>query len=260
MLLWLMLPIGAGNAYRLVALAQQQPGQLDLRDLNQVAQAITVQVFAGDNRGSGILIHRQLGSQSQQASHQYWVLTNQHVVLPGAPYRIVTPDGLVHSVSLAEQSWPDADLALLRFEATPEYAVARLGSSATLTVDAPVFASGFPYNSESLVITSGEITLLPAQAIKNGYQLGYTNVIQLGMSGGPLLNQQGEVVGINGMSSFPILNSAYVFTDGSRPNQTQLEAMRRASWAIPIQTLERLQSPDVTPDPVPANIQFDRSQ
>lgn len=258
-LLWLLLLAGASYTDWFTASAQQpseQPGeqlseQLSSQQLNQIAHAITVQVFAGENRGSGILIQRQ--------GNRYWVLTNQHVVLPGAPYEIVTPDNQGHSADLINRPWTDADLALLSFESSSDYAVAQLGSSSALTLDDPVFAAGFPYNSESLSITSGQIALLPSQAFRNGYQLGYTNSIQLGMSGGPLLNQQGELVGINGMSSFPILNSAYVFTDGSRPDQTELQEIRRASWAIPIQTLKRLQAdPQSSFNSIPAEIQFER--
>jgi hypothetical protein len=76
---------------------------------------------------------------------------------------------------------------------------------------------------------------LPSQALADGYQLGYSNEVVLGMSGGPLLNQQGEVMGINGLTAYPILNDSYVFMDGSQPSAAQREEMRRLSWAVPVQ-------------------------
>lgn len=60
--------------------------------------------------------------------------------------------------------------------------------------------------------------------------------MQQGMSGGPLLNRQGEVLGINGLAAYPIFSNAYRFADGSQPTAAQLKQWRRFSWGVPIQT------------------------
>lgn len=212
------------------------PALKDLSEsqLKTVARAIAVKVRTGSNWGSGILIQRQ--------GRVYTVVTNQHVLNLGDRYEIQTPDGRTYAAHVTKKTFGDRDLGLLQFRATANYAVASLGMASTLHVGDRVFAAGFPIESlrgSALVFTftSGEISLLTSKALAGGYQIGYTNDVRKGMSGGPLLNRQGKVVGINGMHAYPVWGDPFVFTDGSHPNPSDRALMVRSSWAIPIETL-----------------------
>ncbi len=216
------------------------PNQLPLEQLYNLAQSITVKVHSGKNWGSGTLIHKQ--------GQVYTVLTNLHVIIPGEPYRIETPDGKVYSAYTSEAvSLEDNDLAILHFRSTnPNYAVASVKNASYLEVGDEVFASGFPFTLEpaakrDFVFTTGQVSLLLAQALVGGYQFGYNNDIQKGMSGGPILNRQGEVVGINGMHKYPLWGDPYVFKDGSLPPLSLRELMVNSSWGIPIETFTQLE-------------------
>jgi len=86
-----------------------------------------------------------------------------------------------------------------------------------------------------MAFSKGKITLLPEQPLKGGYQIGYSSQIQQGMSGGPLLNEAGEVVGVNGVGQAAILDKTYTFEDGSTASEGQRRAFRQASWSVPLE-------------------------
>ncbi|MEP0859796.1 tetratricopeptide repeat-containing serine protease family protein, partial [Trichocoleus sp. DQ-U1] len=199
--------------------------------VQQQAESITVKVFSGNNGGSGTLIAKQ--------GQVYTVVTNQHVLTPGEPYRIQTPDDRIYLAEVVKSvNFAGNDLALLQFSSFGDnYAVASLATSSTLAVNDEVFAAGFPFDVKTLAFTTGKIGLLPDKALQGGYRIGYTNDIQKGMSGGPILNRQGELIGINGVHAYPLFGNPYVFQDGSKPSDTQREQITRSSWGVPIQTV-----------------------
>jgi len=227
--------------------AQEISPELSVTDLQKVAQSVTVKVLSKNSGGSGILIAKQ--------GQSYMVLTNAHVLTAGQPYRIQTSDGKIHNATqVRQESFAGNDLALLRFVASNNYAIAKLGTISSANLNNQVLAAGFPYESKGLQLRMGRIKLISDKALRGGYQIAYTNEITQGMSGGPLLNSQGEVIGINGLAAYPILNRAYVFQDGTQPNSQQQQQMRQFSWGVPMQTAAQLapqyialKNPETTP-------------
>ena len=227
-----------GNVFVPGELIQQSAAQLSVEELQKLAESITVKVLSGEVLGSGIVIHKQ-GSV-------YTVLTNEHVLRSGEPtYQIQTPDGRVYAADLPQTvSFNGNDLALLQFRsAEVNYAVASLGKSPT--VGDEVFAAGFkfveePSQDQGLIFRTGKVSLVLDKALEGGYRIGYTNDIEKGMSGGPLLNLRGELVSINGMHAEPLWGDPYVYEDGSEPEQKLKEQISRYSWGIPIETYVQL--------------------
>ncbi len=211
--------------------------KLSEEKLYNLAKIITVKVFVGRGNGSGIIIHKQ--------GHIYTVLTNQHVLTPnkGNNYQIQTHDGKFYPAYRQKSvTFEDNDLGLLEFTSPNiNYAVAVLGSSSPLAVGDEVFAAGFPWEADpsksgGFVFTTGQISLLMDRAFIGGYQNGYTNNIEPGMSGGPLLNRWGEVVAINGGLKYPLWGNPYVFEDGSLLPEERRQEVIHYSWGIPINT------------------------
>jgi serine protease DegQ len=213
---------------------------LTQQQVQKLAAAITVKVLSSDFLGSGILV--------RQNGEVYTVLTNAHVLRASKPpYRIQTTDGRVYGASfpverLHVKSLPQgADLALLEFRSSSrKYQVASLGTSSNLNIGNEVFAAGFPVNTEGLVdkgfsLKAGEISLVLDKALEGGYRIGYTNDIQKGMSGGPLLNSAGKVVAINGMHAEPLWGNPYIYQDGTEPDSNLRQKMQRYSWGIPME-------------------------
>jgi S1-C subfamily serine protease len=216
---------------------------LSVEQLQQRAKKITVKISAKELIGSGTLLRR-----SEQI---YTVITNAHVLRAAKPpYQIQTPDGRVYQASqLQVAEFQEDDLAVLQFR-SPDiiYTVATVKDASDLQVGDEVFVGGFTSNvtaqklnnqaekavKNSFVFTSGKIPLLLDKALEGGYQIGYTNDVRKGMSGAPLLNVGGEVVGINSLHKDPLWDTPEVYQDGSQPEQNLQELITRSSMAVPI--------------------------
>ena len=159
-----------------------------------------------------------------------------------------------YRVAQAPRQLGNTDLAIARFRSGISYQVARI-STASPVVGEPVFAAGFPmYQPGTLIttfdqgirgfrFTAGEVSLLPPKSLAQGYRLGYTNDIAVGMSGGPIFNSQGLLIGINGrVKNRDPGFGVYAFEDGSEPAPEMLEQMVNSSWGIPISTYLQLVS------------------
>ena len=217
--------------------------------VDRTAAKIGVRILDRNFLGSGFIIHK--------TSNEYIVVTNQHVLRAGeAPYTVETFDGSTYRAEVATDMNAVSDrydLAVLKFQADTEYQKAKIGSSLNLEVGDPVFAAGFPYqefssnessvvdkesrvgNLRQLAFQPGRITVILDRALEEGYQIGYTNNVKKGMSGGPLLNEKGEVVGVNGKHAYPLWESPEIYQDGTEPCSALQELITRSSLAIPIE-------------------------
>ena len=189
----------------------------------ELVKAISVKITANNSSGSGVIV--------QKNGNIYTVVTNRHVVDRGNVYHIYTNDRIIHQGKIIVISEQD-DLAILEFTSDRIYPVVTV-NPAPLELHKNLIAAGFPYNSDCLEITSGKLILQTQKPLKQGYQLGYSNDIQKGMSGGGIFNSVGEVVGINGRSANPII-ADYQYQDLTYPNKQLQEKMTQLSWGIPI--------------------------
>ena len=134
-------------------------------------------------------------------------VTNNHVVADAAendgPIQIVDHEGNSYEASVVGRS-ATYDLAVLFVEEAPGLPPASLGASLDLNVGDPVVAFGSPLGLSSTV-TAGIVSALnrPVTTGDSDNQSSYINAVQTdaainpGNSGGPLVNLQGQVVGVN---------------------------------------------------------------
>ncbi|XWK88303.1 MAG: trypsin-like peptidase domain-containing protein [Phormidium sp.] len=168
---------------------------VDEQAIANMAKEITV-VINGQNPGSGVIIAKQ--------GNTYYVLTVKHVVATQDEYQIVTSDAIKHALNYSKvQKFPGVDLALVQFTSNNNYRVAQLGNSANITEGATVYTSGWPLPGRAITqriyqMTKGNISGRPLESLEDGYELVYTNITRSGMSGGPVLDAQGRVIGIHG--------------------------------------------------------------
>jgi len=125
-----------------------------------------------------------------------FVLTNNHVVDKASEIHVRLVDGRDVPGKVVGRD-PKTDLALVKIEVSG-LSVVPVGDSSKLEVGAPVMAIGNPFGLEQTVTTG--IVSATGRVIGEG---PYDDFIQTdasinpGNSGGPLINAQGQAVGIN---------------------------------------------------------------
>ena len=214
------------------------PDDTFAQDIYQLAQSTTVRIVRDNVSGTGVIIHQQ--------EQTYTVLTSWHVVENEGTIAVMTPDGNSHQLLNPPQKIGNLDLGIVRFNSQQDYEVA------TLATDPPqmgekIYAAGFPlYEADGLTdtiyrgaeafrLTQGEISLIPPKSLPEGYSLGYTNDTAIGMSGGPIFNTKGFLVGVHGRGKYRDPSfGVYTFADGSEPSPEMLETAIESSWGIPI--------------------------
>ena len=175
------------------------------------AKLITV-LIEGAVSGSGFLVDRN--------DSIYTVLTSWHVIGPnqqGEEVSIRTWDGQHHRViNESKKQIRNLDLGFINFSSAKRYQLARLGSSKDAIEGSTTYISGYPlateYNPYGVMrfLQGSLVANAKSSVIQGGFQLMYSNPTFPGMSGGPLFNSKGEVIGVHGLGETdPRLTSKY---------------------------------------------------
>jgi S1-C subfamily serine protease len=132
---------------------------------------------------------------------QMVVITNYHVIEDAINVTVTFINGDAYTATVLGSD-PYADLAVLSTDAPQsEYNPLEIVSSSTLSVGDPVIAVGGPYELAGSM-TTGIVSALGRTITDETSSYPIANVIQMsaainpGNSGGPLLNYEGQVVGI----------------------------------------------------------------
>ncbi len=129
-----------------------------------------------------------------------YILTNYHVVSDVRKIEVTLDDGRAAIADLVAYD-AAADLAVVKIPAPKPFGVIRLGTSADLMVGESVIALGNAFGYEQTV-TRGVISAL-GRDVQVSETQSYDHLIQTdasinpGNSGGPLLNIDGEMIGVN---------------------------------------------------------------
>jgi serine protease Do len=142
------------------------------------------------------------------------VLTNAHVVLgdSGRPmdktlvfYSFENPnDGIEQNFRKGRQAKVShysekLDLALLEVEDPPKVTPLGLGPADSVQIGDPVLAIGHPENGGLWSLTSGRIgaRIRNAEGVRGNHTFQTEASLNRGNSGGPLLNEDGQMIGVN---------------------------------------------------------------
>lgn len=155
---------------------------------------------AGKDPAKGMGEARHIGS-GVVVTESGLVLTSYHVVADAKRVEVMFHDGQTSEATVM-QAIPEKDLALVRPKSIPDdLPPATLGSSRNLAPGSEVVAVGFPFGIGPSV-SAGVVSGLGRQFVSPDGKQSLDNLIQFdaaanpGNSGGPLVNMDGEVVGI----------------------------------------------------------------
>ncbi|MEO0687603.1 MAG: serine protease, partial [Cyanobacteria bacterium J06649_11] len=190
------LPVVAGVVTSSIFLPFLAKAQSSLEVSNE-AYSVTVRIngTTATSGGSGVIYDKQ-GST-------YHVLTANHVFKEDVSYEVVTSDGRHHSIEVDRViPYQDIDIAEFTFVSDESYEVAQIGDSTRLVPGAPVFVSGWAEETNTVrerafIFSEGTLNTL-LQNPQEGYSLLYSNNTRQGMSGGPVFDEFGSLVGIHG--------------------------------------------------------------
>ena len=176
-----------------------------LRDLTnselvELVQGITVFITPTDDNqggGSGVLLSREGGT--------YHILTTYHILQAATDYEVVTADGRAHKLSRSlVRKLPGLDVAVAQFFSDHAYRTVSLAEG-RVSLGSLIIIGGYPISNNLLserdfMSTTGRVVThgTAANRRNQGYILGYDIPSKISMSGGPILNQQGQLVAIHG--------------------------------------------------------------
>jgi serine protease Do len=178
-------PLASGDASDVQAVLDEVQGSVVTIQTSGYAQG---SVFEG--AGTGVVL-----------SEDGLVLTNAHVVEDSAGISVRLFDGSEHQASLVGSA-RDSDLAVIQVEGAEPLHAATLGSSGDLEVGEPVIAIGNALNLGGQpsvttgIVSAVDRTITSPQGSLSGL-IQTDAAINVGNSGGPLVDANGEVVGIN---------------------------------------------------------------
>lgn len=222
-------------SFQILAATALEPTQI-----GEVAQKFTVMI-TGDCEGSGVIIERK--------GENYTVLTANHVVATTGECFIQTTDGMRYKL-YETRPVSGADLAVLQFQSKQNYTVAQTGNSESLRPGATVYFAGYPgpgqvdtkrnYRFYGVSITSR------SQGSNLGYELSYGGDALPGMSGGPVLDNNGRLVAIHGKADVRAVQGAV----GNYGVPLEIFLARRGEVALDARSTSA-QNPPVQIEPPP---------
>ncbi len=189
--------LSSGNGstvVRQVTVSDTQPASsaanLSVQSIYQLANKGVVEITAGQGQGSGFVYDAD--------GH---IITNEHVIAGTSSVSVKFWNGKTFNARVVGTD-ASTDLAVLKVDApVSQLFPLSLGDSSKLVVGDQVVAIGSPFGLEGTV-TSGIVSALHRE-MTSPNQFAIDNSIQTdaainhGNSGGPLLNAQGKVVGVN---------------------------------------------------------------
>lgn len=162
---------------------------------------VMIESYRGDK-----LIGTGTGFVYKKENNKGYVITNHHVIESGNVIKVINIEGQsVEATILGSDEY--ADIAVLSIDADAILQVVEIGDSTKLELGDTLFTVGSPLGSEYMGtvtkgILSGKDRTITVNVSNSGFMMEVLQTdaaINPGNSGGPLVNINGEVVGVNSL-------------------------------------------------------------
>ncbi len=148
------------------------------------------------------MVERPLGS-GVIIDEDGYIVTNEHVVSRASKIKVRLSDGKDYEATMISSD-PTSDLAVLKINSPVPLPCVKMGTSKDLMIGETVIALGNPFGLENSVTTGVLSAKNRTITFNSEYgEIKYDGLIQTdalinpGNSGGPLINIDGELIGIN---------------------------------------------------------------
>ena len=148
----------------------------------QAASPAVVSIDVGDATGSGSII-----------SPDGLVLTNAHVVNDAHGVKVTLADGRTFDADIVGFGDAGLDLAVVKIRGQNNLPTVKFAAPASIAVGQRAFAIGNPFGRFQGTFTTGIVSRID----RDRGLIQTDAAINPGNSGGPLLNSQGEMIGVN---------------------------------------------------------------
>jgi len=149
--------------------------------INPAIVLVEAQMLDGISSGTGCVINKS-----------GVILTSSHVVDKASFIEVTTSKGETYKAEVIQAEGSNGDLALLRIKPNQPLPTIRLGDSSMVKVGQKVLAIGNPFGFNG-TLTTGIVSRIDYERNK----IQTDAAINPGSSGGPILNANGEVIGIS---------------------------------------------------------------
>ena len=179
----------------------------EISDIKLIAKEISVAIY-GATQGTGVLYQRNEIYHPEIIrfiGYEYKIITAWHVVkdnTSGEEISLILKDGTEYSVEISDiKRIEGLDFAVIKFISRKKYKTSFELNPEEFNIprkEDKVFIAGFPLGSNNqLKIAEGDLVAETFWG-EEGYDLFYDAPTVIGMSGGPILNDQGYFIGIHG--------------------------------------------------------------
>ena len=149
--------------------------------INPAIVLVEAQLLDGLSSGTGCIINKS-----------GIILTSSHVVEKASHIEVTTSKGETYKAEVIQSENQNKDLALLRIKPNKPLPTIKLGDSSIVKVGQKVLAIGNPFGFNG-TLTTGIVSRIDYERNK----IQTDAAVNPGSSGGPILNANGEVIGIS---------------------------------------------------------------